>query len=106
MNFIGLESSTKLRGGYYTDLDIAAFLARWVLQTRPKRVLEPSCGDGVFIAAIAQSDHSSLRDLVAFEIDPKEAAKARLRSRKIGPRRVKVLTQNFLEWSISNDDTL
>jgi adenine-specific DNA methylase len=105
MNFIGLESSTKLRGGYYTDLDIAAFLARWVLQTRPKRVLEPSCGDGVFIAAIAQSDHSSLRDLVAFEIDPQEAAKARLRSLKIGPRRVKVLTQNFLEWSISNDDT-
>ncbi|HEX5731692.1 MAG TPA: N-6 DNA methylase [Blastocatellia bacterium] len=105
MNFIGQESSSKLRGAYYTDLDIAAFLARWALQTRPKRVLEPSCGDGAFIAAIAQSDYSSLRDLVAFEIDPKEAAKARLRARIIGPRRVRVLTQNFLEWSISNDDT-
>ncbi len=103
MNFIEQESLTKLRGGYYTDLDIATFLARWVLQTRPKKLLEPSCGDGVFIEAIAQSDHSSLRDLVAFEIDPKEAAKGRLRARKIGPRRIKILTENFLEWSISNE---
>lgn len=102
MNFIGQESSTKLRGGYYTDLDIARFLARWALQPRPKKVLEPSCGDGIFIAAIAQFDPSSLRDLVAFEIDPKEAAKARLRARKIGHRRIRVLTEDFLEWSVSN----
>ena len=101
MNFIEHESSTKLRGGYYTDLDIAIFLTRWVLQASPKRLLEPSCGDGVFIAAITQSDLSSLRDLVAFEIDPKEAAKARLRARKLQSRHIKVLTKDFLEWGIS-----
>lgn len=49
MNFIENESPTKLRGGYYTDPEIAGFLARWVLQKGPRNILEPSCGDGVFL---------------------------------------------------------
>ncbi|HJQ69585.1 MAG TPA: N-6 DNA methylase [Blastocatellia bacterium] len=84
---------------------MAHFLARWALQPRPKRLLEPSCGDGAFIAAIAQSRPAFLRELVAFEIDPEEAAKARLRARNIAARRIEVLAENFLEWSVSNESS-
>ena len=102
MNFIENETSTKLRGGYYTDLDIAIFLTRWVLQARPKRLLEPSCGDGAFIEALSQLNHSSLCDLAAFEVDPSEAAKASRRARKLRALRIHVLTKDFLEWAFSN----
>jgi adenine-specific DNA-methyltransferase len=40
MNFIEFESAQKLRGGFYTDTDIAEFLSRWVAVTRPQRLLE------------------------------------------------------------------
>lgn len=34
MNFIEMESPEKLRGGYYTQPEVAAFLTRWVLEIR------------------------------------------------------------------------
>ncbi|MGQ9555142.1 MAG: N-6 DNA methylase [Anaerolineae bacterium] len=73
----------KLRGGYYTPRPIAEFLARWAITTANARVLEPSCGDGVFLRAAAftlltlgaaPEDVAGL--LHAVEIDVKEAAKA------------------------------
>ena len=41
----------KLRGGYYTSSKVAAWLASWAIRTANDRVLEPSCGDGVFLEA-------------------------------------------------------
>ena len=55
MNFIGNETSQKLRGGYYTPEDIASFITAWVAEVNPMRILEPSCGDGVFIRALNRS---------------------------------------------------
>jgi adenine-specific DNA-methyltransferase len=46
MNFKENETEDKLRGGYYTQPEIAGFLSRWVLHAKPKSLLEPSCGDG------------------------------------------------------------
>ncbi len=77
MNFIALESPRKLRGGFYTDPDIATILTRWVGVLRPARLLEPSCGDGVFLRVIARHGGTWLKSIFACEIDPAEAAKAR-----------------------------
>ena len=41
----------KLRGGYYTPADLAAWVAAWCIQKADDQILEPSCGDGVFLAA-------------------------------------------------------
>ncbi len=43
----------KLRGGYYTSAEVAAWLASWAIRERTDTVLEPSCGDGVFLEAAA-----------------------------------------------------
>ena len=59
MNFIEFESAQKLRGGFYTDADITEFLTQWVGVVRPQRVLEPSCGDGVFLEALSRRTGSS-----------------------------------------------
>ena len=43
-------SEQKLRGGYYTPPQIATFLLQWgVTNILCPDILEPSCGDGVFI---------------------------------------------------------
>ncbi|MYH03062.1 MAG: hypothetical protein F4142_10965 [Nitrospira sp. SB0675_bin_23] len=49
MNFKENESAQKLRGGYYTSLDLANYLSKWVAETHPKSIFGPSCGDGIFL---------------------------------------------------------
>src|SRR5437868_5225378 len=98
MNFVEFETPQKLRGGFYTDPDIAAFLTRWVLVNKPKSVLEPSCGDGVFIHALLTAGRDSVRRVLAYEIDAREAAKARDRARDTATISVKVQTGDFLKW--------
>lgn len=44
----------KLRGGYYTPAQVAAWLCEWAIQSADDTVLEPSCGDGAFLEAAAQ----------------------------------------------------
>lgn len=44
----------KLRGGYYTSAQVAAWLCEWAIQSADDTVLEPSCGDGAFLEAAAQ----------------------------------------------------
>jgi hypothetical protein len=65
MNFIENETAQKLRGGYYTRPDVATFLAGWVMEARPRRVLEPSCGDGAFFEALAGIGPEGVETLVA-----------------------------------------
>lgn len=98
MNFIANESAQKLRGGFYTDGDIASFLARWVMQGKPKSLLEPSCGDGAFLAAAAEADTGSLRLLSGCELDSAEAAKAKQRLHGQTKKRVEIHDGDFLRW--------
>ena len=42
----------KALGAYYTPMSIAAFLSNWAIGERPTAaVLDPTCGDGVFLQA-------------------------------------------------------
>jgi adenine-specific DNA methylase len=99
MNFRSCETPQKLRGGYYTQPDVAAFLTRWVLEIEPRRILEPSCGDGVFLSALAQL-HARMERVQAVEIDAAEAAKARDRMHGHQTRNIKILTGDFLGWAL------
>lgn len=98
MNFIANESAQKLRGGFYTDPDIASFLARWVLEKQPKSVLESSCGDGAFLEAIADEKCSSLRKLFGCEMERDEAGKARERVPGSNKLSVEIHAGDFLKW--------
>jgi len=92
------ESTTKLRGGYYTPHVIARFLARWVLSARPSSLLEPSCGDGAFITAVRELGRQDV-DFLGVERLPEEAAKSR-RAVDGWAANADVLTADFLEWSL------
>lgn len=43
----------KERGAFFTPPDLARFIANWAIRESSDRVLEPSCGDAVFLAAAA-----------------------------------------------------
>lgn len=99
MKFKADESATKLRGGYYTPPEIADLLLRWVLAIGPGRLLEPSCGDGVFLAGLARRGMLPADSAVtAFEIDPAEAAKARRAATALPGSEIH--TGDFLGWSV------
>lgn len=100
MNFKVLETAQKLRGGYYTEPDIAAFLTAWVMESRPKTVLEPSCGDGAFIEAIARLEHASVATLVACEIDRSEAERAKAKAKSARKVKTLIVDGDFLDWSL------
>ena len=98
MNFIVNETAQKLRGGYYTPADLAAFIAKWVIQGGAQRVLEPSCGDGAFLEAIGAVSASERPTVKAFEIDHAEAVKARERA-LVHDVAATVETRDFLSWA-------
>lgn len=54
-------SARKARGAFFTPPAIAEFLSKWAIRTPDARVLDPTCGEAVFLEAAA--DH--LRQLGA-----------------------------------------
>lgn len=98
MKCASTASGEKLRGGYYTPPDLAMFLVKWIEAIQPGQVLEPSCGDGVFLSAMGERGLSS--KVVGFEIDKGEAATARRRAAHASLNHCKVIAADFLEWSI------
>lgn len=97
----------KLRGGYYTSSEIAAWLCAWAIRSSKDRVLEPSCGDGVFLEAAAKRyiELGVRRPMVAnrltgIEIIADEAVRARSRlSRLLGQYAHSVVeTGDFFSW--------
>lgn len=83
-------TADKLRGGYYTPVPVARFLARWV-SGAGTRTLEPSCGDGAILAELVD-----LGDPVGVELVAEEAVKARENSGAA------VVTGDFFQW-LTND---
>jgi len=79
MNFIKNETAQKLRGGYYTPLDLAIYISRWASEKHPHSVLEPSCGDGIFLEALAKAEPRARLHFTGFELFDEEAVKAKER---------------------------
>ena len=102
MKFLESQTPTKLRGGYYTHPDIAAFLARWVLDANPISILEPSAGDGVFLGALASMGAPSLKSVFSCEIDAREAEKTKAQSLLLPKVKVNVVVGDFLRWSLNH----
>ena len=98
MNFLDSQTEQKLRGGYYTPVDLATFLVRWIAAINPEEILEPSCGDGIFIEQLAQ--HLNNPIVTGFEVNKEEAAKASKRAAESGLSHANVINGDFLGWAI------
>lgn len=75
-------SSQKLKGAYYTPPRLAGLLCNWALALDPKRILEPSFGEGVFLREaeaklLEKSVRNPVRRLHGVELDPDAATRLR-----------------------------
>lgn len=70
------SSEQKLRGAYYTPLQLANAMVSLVASQNITNVLEPSCGDGVFIDSLASLNLlNDIPNITAVEIESDEAEK-------------------------------
>jgi len=99
MKLINEVSFEKLRGGFYTPNSIASFILRWGFNgSNDYDVLEPSCGDGVFLEEIKKCDYK-YKSINAIEIDPIEAKKAD----DLNLPRTKVEISDFHEFCLNTE---
>ncbi len=76
MKLIENASAEKLRGGFYTPEPIASFILKWGINgSSDYEILEPSCGDGVFLEQLKENNHK-FKSVTAIEFDEIEAEKS------------------------------
>lgn len=76
MKLIENATAEKLRGGFYTPEPIAAFILKWGINgSSDYEILEPSCGDGVFLEQLKENNYK-FKSVTAIEFDDVEAEKA------------------------------
>jgi len=91
MKLIENATAEKLRGGFYTPKPIASFILKWGINgSFDYDVLEPSCGDGVFLEQLKENNHK-FKSVTAIEFDEVEAEK----SEKINLKNKNVINTDF-----------
>ena len=91
------SSEQKLRGAYYTPLQLADAMVELFASQNISTVLEPSCGDGVFLDALQNLNLlNKVNKLTAVEIEPDEAEKVRDRFSEF--EQIEVCTEDFFDF--------
>lgn len=91
------SSAQKLRGAYYTPLQLADAMVGLFASQNISNVLEPSCGDGVFLDSLNSLKLlDRVQKLTAVEIEPDEAEKVRRRFSDFG--QIEVCTEDFFDY--------
>lgn len=99
MQLIEDASAQKLRGAYYTPPAIASFILHWGINgSTDADILEPSCGDGVFLEQMA-TEHMLFHHATAVEYEAVEAEKARA----IGLHDSEVINSDFHRFCLDTE---
>lgn len=63
-------TNERLMGSYYTPIELADYVTKWAIKGQNiRRVLEPSCGDGIFLKCIRNRNLEDRCNITAIEID-------------------------------------
>jgi len=99
MQLIEDASEQKLRGAYYTPSGIASFILHWGINgSIDADILEPSCGDGVFLEQMAR-EQMAFHHVTAVEYETLEAEKARA----IGLHDSEVINSDFHRFCLDTE---
>ena len=100
MKLIENASAEKLRGGFYTPEKIAAFVLKWAINgSENSDILEPSCGDGVFIEQLKENNYR-YNSITGIEFDEIEAQK----SNNIILQNCSVINEDFHKYCNNTDN--
>ena len=99
MQLIKDVSAEKLRGAYYTPPAIASFILHWGINGKHNAdILEPSCGDGVFLECM-RNENMPFNTVTAIEYEVVEADKAR----SLGLHDSEVINQDFHRFCLDTN---
>lgn len=99
MQLIKDVSAEKLRGAYYTPPAIASFILHWGINGKHNAdILEPSCGDGVFLECM-RNENMPFNTVTAIEYEVVEANKAR----SLGLHDSEVINQDFHRFCLDTN---
>ena len=91
------STEQKLRGAYYTPLQLSNAMVKLFASEDIKTVLEPSCGDGVFLDSFRHLNMiDQINSITAVEIDPDESEK--VRSTYCNCNNIHVYNEDFFEF--------
>ncbi len=101
MKLMSEASAEKLRGGFYTPEPIASFVLKWGINgSKNYNILEPSCGDGVFLEQI-KKNKLKYESVTAIELDKVEAEKAK----SIQLKNYRVINKDFHTYCNETKDS-
>ncbi|AVT12053.1 HsdM family class I SAM-dependent methyltransferase [Paracidovorax avenae] len=86
-------SHRKRFAQFFTPVPIAQFMVDWVFETKPKNVLDPSVGPGVFLR-LTQNEHTDA-EMTGVDIDPVALSAARA---SLHPDHLELERDDFLTW--------
>lgn len=99
MQLIKDASAEKLRGAYYTPPAIASFILHWGINSgHDADILEPSCGDGVFLECM-RDENMLFNSVTAVEYEATEADKAHA----LGLHDSEVINQDFHRFCLDTE---
>lgn len=91
------SSEQKLRGAYYTPLRLANAMVSLFAPENIQTVLEPSCGDGVFLDSLSSIGLMEQISMIqAVEIESDEANKVAYRYKEM--KNVDVICEDFFDF--------
>ncbi|WGE44752.1 SAM-dependent methyltransferase [Actinobacillus equuli subsp. equuli] len=102
MKFKNNQTEQKLRGGYYTPRYLSDYITKWILNGSPLNILEPSCGDGVFIKSLASNKYNKINKITCFELIDSEADKTIKLLEEMGFNNSIVNKGDFLGWALKS----
>lgn len=106
MNAVKVWTEKKVKGAHYTPEGLAHFVAQRIVRVSDcqsldeVRVLDPACGDGVLLAAIAKALPQRVLGrarLIGIESDDIALAKASERLRNVDSKEVELAKADFLD---------
>jgi adenine-specific DNA-methyltransferase len=94
----------KKLGQFFTPFPIADLMATWILKNKPKNLLDPACGTGLFERSIFKNTNESIA-VTAYDIDKKMIDICERISPAMGTLKMNLLQQDYLltEWSSKYD---
>lgn len=97
-----LDVTHKSRGAFFTPAPMANFLASWAIHSASDKILEPSCGDAVFLVAAAAEKKrfgaAPPGSLTGVEIHPLSAQSASEKIAQAGAK-ANIICSDFFDYS-------
>jgi len=99
------KESLKRRGAFYTPVKIASFLVNWAVRSRDDVILDPGCGEAIFLLEayrrlleLGAKPSSALEKIYGVELDPQAFRRTlELLEEKTGLEPSHIFNINFFE---------